>query len=126
MKEICLYFDIIPLSNVEYVDRNNISMLNDKLYDRFYADSLNINVTPDSSEAGDAWSVSETVNVDKVTNDIAIRYSYLRSSILIIYYSDGSRTIYGSPQYPVMVLLTRGQQKDSLKFSLTTTVSPII
>ncbi|HMM02019.1 MULTISPECIES: hypothetical protein [unclassified Dysgonomonas] len=126
MKEICLYFDIIPLSNVEYVDRNNISMLNDKLYDRFYADSLNINVTSDSSEAGDAWSVSETVSVDKVTNDIAIRYSYLRSSVLIVYYSDGSRTIYGSPQYPVMVLLTREQQKDSLKFSLTTTVSPII
>lgn len=126
MKEICLYFDIIPLSNVEYVDRNHISLIYDKLYDRFYADALNINVSSNSSEAGDTWSVSETINVDKVSDDLAIRYSHLRSSILIVYYTDGSRTIYGSPQYPVMALLTRGQQKDSLKLSLTTTISPII
>ena len=126
MKEICLYFDIIPLSNVEYVDRNHIGLIHDKLYDRFYADVLNINVSPNSTEAGDTWSLDETVSIDKVSDDIAIRYSHLRSSILIVYYSDGSHTIYGSPQYPAMVLLTRGQQKDSLKLSLTTTVSPII
>ena len=126
MKEICSNFKIIPIDDVRYIHRNTIDLYEGKEYDELFTDILNISATPQKSDAGIVWSVSQDIVIDKVTENIAVKYSVRRAVALIVGYTDGTHTIYGTPDYPVMVILAHDIQKDTLSVELKTTYKPII
>lgn len=126
MKEICSHFEIIPLDGVSEVLNNNV-ILNDGIsFDRLHSDALSVNNQPNSSDAGLAFSFSGETFIDKVSEDIYNRYSYPRYCVVIIYYTDGSHTVYGTPDYPVTAFIAKNIQRDSISMSLDTTISPFI
>lgn len=126
MKEICSDFKVVLLSDVESVDQQSITLLSDKDYDEFTSDALDLNIDSDSSDAGTVWNVDQDIIIDKVTDEVYNKYRIQRSVILIVFYTDDTYTIYGSFEYPVMLTLTRGLQKDTLSITYTSTERPVI
>ena len=126
MKETCQNFKIIPVADVLYVYRNSITLLPGKDYDELCAGEFAITVNSETADAGTVWTVDQNINIEKVSPELAIRYSIHCAVILIIEYTDGSHTIFGSPEYPVMVLLTQDVQKDTLSVTLKTPDRPLI
>lgn len=126
MKEFCSFFDIIPLGDVSYIENNEVIPVDNAVFDTFMSEDLSVIPSPENSDAGLSLSVSQNIVIDKVSMDIAAKYYYARYCILIVYYTDGTHTIYGSDDYPVTVYLISGIQRDTLYISLKTTDIAVI
>ncbi len=126
MKEICSNFDIIPVADVASVIDNEVIPVEGAALDTFSSEVLSVSLTPENSDAGISFSLSQDIVIDKVSSLRAAKYNWARYCILIIYYTDGTHTIYGSYEYPVVVYLTPGIQRDTLSITLQTTDVPVI
>ncbi len=126
MKEICSNFDIIPVTDVASVIDSEVIPVEGASLDTFSSEVLSVSLIPENSEAGISYSMSQDIVIDKVSHSIAAKYNWPRYCILIIYYTDGTHTVYGSYEYPVVVYLTPGVQRDTLSVSLQTTDVPVI
>lgn len=112
MKEICSLFRIVSLA--------------DSTPDELISDSLTIDLKSENGDAGLIYSVNQDIVIDKVTDNIFNKYKSPTYCLLLINYTDGTHTVYGSIEYPVVAYITRGIQRDTLTISLQTTDSPII
>lgn len=126
MKEICSKFDIIPVSDISAVIENEVVFNPGKVPDTLASDIQSINVSPDNSDAGIIYTINQDIVIDKLKPSLAAKYRYPRYCILIIYYTDGTHTIYGTPEYPVEVYHLPGIQRDILSVYLQTTFTPVI
>lgn len=126
MKEICSNFDVIPVTDVASIINNMVLPVEGASFDTFSTDVLSLNPTPDNTDAGLSLPLSQDIVIDKVSLAVAAKYNWARYCILVIYYTDGTHTIYGSNQYPVEVYLSPGMQRDTLSISLQTPVIPVI
>lgn len=126
MKEICSTFEIIPIGDILNVTGNEVIYNADKKSDILQSDLITINLQSDISDSGLVYSLSQDIVIDKVSTLIATKYNIERYCILVIHYTDGSHTIYGTPDYPVSAYITPGIFRDTLSVSLQTTISPII
>lgn len=126
MKEICSNFDIILVADVASVIDSEVIPVEGASFDTFSSEVLSVSLIPENSDAGISYSMSQDIIIDKVSHSIAAKYNWARYCILIIYYTDGTYTVYGSYEYPVVVYLTPGVQRDTLSVSLQTTDVPVI
>ena len=126
MKEFCSKFDIIPITDIASITNNIVIPVEGTAVDTLFSEVLSIDPKPDNSDAGLSLSLSQDIIIDKVSALVASKYNYARYCVLIIYYTDGTYTIYGSTDYPVVVYITPGIQSDTLSVSLQTPVIPLI
>lgn len=126
MKEICSNFDVIPITDVTSIIDNIVLPVDGASFDTFSTEDLSLNPKPDNTDAGLSLPLSQDIVIDKVPLAVAAKYNWNRYCILIIHYTDGTHTIYGSDQYPAEVYLTPGIQRDTLSISLQTPVIPLI
>lgn len=126
MKEFCSKFDIIPITNIASIANNIVVPVDGASVDTLFSEVLSIDPKPDNADAGLSLSLSQDIIIDKVSSLVASKYNYPRYCVLIIYYTDGTYTIYGSTDYPVVAHLTPGIQSDTLSVSLQTPVIPLI
>ena len=126
MKEICSNFDIIPVTQITAVIKNEVLFSPGKVPDTFYSDIQSLNVTPDNSDAGILYTINQDIVIDKLNPALSAKYRYPRYCILIIHYTDGTHTVYGDTQYPVEVYHVPGIQRDILSVYLQTTAAPVI
>lgn len=126
MKEICSVFDIILLEDIASADNVNVHPLPGRSFDKLTSASLDVDMDKDLTDAGVVFTLTRDVIIDKVPTTIATKYSYARTCIMIVYYTDGSHTVYGSPEYPVIAYIVSGMQQDTLSVSLKTTVFPSV
>lgn len=126
MKEFCSKFDIIPITDIASIANNIVVPVDGASVDTLFSEVLSIDPKPDNADAGLSLSLSQDIIIDKVGSLVASKYNYPRYCVLIIYYTDGTYTIYGSIDYPVVAYITPGIQSDTLSVSLQTPVIPLI
>lgn len=126
MKEICSAFDIILLEDIASANNVNIQPLPGRSFDKLTSGSLNVDMDKDLTDSGVVFSLTRDIIIDKVPEAVAAKYGYARTCIMIVYYTDGSHTIYGSPEYPVVAYIVSDVQQDILSITLKTTIFPSI
>lgn len=126
MKQFCSKLEVVPVADVSNITGNDVTLIAGASFDTFISDSLSVNLQKNASDAGLTVSLSQDVYIDKVSLEIARKYSYPRYCVIVIHYDDGTYTAYGTSEYPVVLFIIPGLQQDTLSLSLSTTVLPLI
>ncbi|MDR2003325.1 MAG: hypothetical protein LBQ74_09870 [Prevotella sp.] len=126
MKEICSVFDIIPLEDVAFAGKTDIQPLPGRFFDKLSASKLDLSMDKDPTDSGVVLSLKRDIVIDKVPDTVASRYSYVRTCVMVVYFTDGSSSVYGTPEYPIQAYIVRDLQHDILSIELKTTVFPIL
>lgn len=126
MKETCSLFQLIALEDIFSILDNKVDVPLESDIHKLTSDTLDISVKTDTTDAGTVYSVDQSITVDKADIKTITAFSVPRSAVLVVSYTDGTQTVYGSFCYPVVAYIVRGVQSDTLHISLKTVDSPII
>lgn len=104
------------VSDVEKIDNGKVILKAGKIFDSFNTADFSLDPQSQESKSSLLHSIATSLYIDKVTQDVAKRYSIMRR-VIISFDVAGNPFILGSKSYPALVHIIPNLQADILKIS---------